>query len=83
MRGYMTTGPHKAAMPHLLDWCDEASVVHWNQADTAMPSWADADARMRERGRPSKVRNPSPDHASLAFAKPRVTAGLQISSANR
>src|SRR3982074_1304833 len=43
MRVYMTTGSHKVAMPHLLDWCDEASVVHWEQADETLPSWKEAD----------------------------------------
>jgi hypothetical protein len=29
----------KRVRPYLLDWCDEASVVHWNQPDAALPSW--------------------------------------------
>jgi heme-degrading monooxygenase HmoA len=73
MRNYMTTGPHRTAMPHLLDWCDEASVVHWDQPEDALPSWNDADKRMRETGRPSKVRHPSAQHATLAYREPRVT----------
>jgi hypothetical protein len=31
MRQFMMTGSHKQAMPHLLDWCDEAAVAHWNK----------------------------------------------------
>jgi hypothetical protein len=46
MRPYMTTGHHKKAMPHLMQWCDEASVAHWNQEDAAMPSWEETDRRM-------------------------------------
>lgn len=73
MRRYMTTGPHKSAMPHLLDWCDEASVAHWQQQEATLPSWEEADRRMRETGRVSKVRHPSPQHATLNYRKPRVT----------
>ena len=72
MRRYMTSGPHRTAMPRFLDWCDEASVVHWTQADDALPSWPEADRRMRENGRPSKVRNPSPRHADLSYRPPRT-----------
>ena len=76
MRDYMTAGAHRAAMPHLLDWCDEASVVHWDQPEHPLPSWPEVDRRMREGGRASKVRNPSPHHASLTYRTPRVvTAG--------
>ena len=73
MRRYMTGGAHKAAMPKLMDWCDEASVVHWKQEDDALPSWAEADRRMREEGRMSKVRHPSPVHATLRFREPRLS----------
>jgi hypothetical protein len=73
MRRFMTTGAHKRTMPHLLDWCDEASVAHWNQSEEGLPSWGEADRRMRETGRASKVRFPSPQHANLTYALPRTT----------
>jgi hypothetical protein len=75
MRRYMTTGAHRTVMPYLPDWCDEASIVHWTQPGTTLPSWAEADRRMRESGRPSKVRNPSPRHATLTYREPRFTRG--------
>jgi hypothetical protein len=78
MRQFMTTGSHKSAMPHLLHWCDEASVAHWEQQETELPSWMEADKRMREGGRASKVRNPSPQHATLNYRAPRTTAGGTI-----
>jgi hypothetical protein len=33
MRRYMTPGAHKSAMPQLIQWCDEASVAHWDQEE--------------------------------------------------
>jgi hypothetical protein len=78
MRRFMTAGAHSRAMPHLLDWCDEAAVAHWSQPETTLPSWTEADKRMREAGRASKVRNPSPDHATLSFGTPRTTARATI-----
>ena len=78
MRAYMLSGAHKQAMPKLLDWCDEASVAHWPQTETELPSWEEADRRMRETGRVSKVRHPSPQHAGMDYAAPRTTAGTVI-----
>lgn len=82
MKRYMTTGAHRTAMPHLLDWCDEASVVHWEQPEETLPSWTEAGNRMRQAGRPSKVRNPSPRHASLGFRVPGPVNGSPIRPAN-
>jgi len=78
MRRYMTSGAHKAAMPHLMHWCDEASVAHWEQQDDALPSWEEADQRMRASGRASKVNHPSAGHAGLAYREPRTTGGANI-----
>nr|WP_236657568.1 hypothetical protein [Acidisarcina polymorpha] len=73
MREYMTTGPHKKVMPRLLNWCDEASVAHWTQPEEELPSWLEADRRMRESGRASKVRHPTSNHSSLTYEAPRTT----------
>ena len=78
MRQYMSTGSHKKAMPHLLDWCDEASVAHWEQEGDTLPSWAEGDRRLRSDGRASKVRNPSPQHATLNYRPPRTTGVAPI-----
>ena len=78
MRRYMTSGAHKAAMPKLMGWCDEASVVHWEQSEAELPSWAEADRRMRAEGQPSKVRKPSPRHAGMEYRAPRLTGGGPI-----
>ena len=72
MRAYMMSGSHRAAMPSFVKWCDEGSVVHWDQPDETLPSWPEADRRMRAEGRPSKLRYPTPAHASLGFRPPRV-----------
>jgi Domain of unknown function (DUF3291) len=73
MRAFMTTGSHKKAMSHLLHWCDEASVAHWAQPEITLPSWTEAERKMRQIGRASKVLHPSPRHASLSFRPPRTT----------
>jgi heme-degrading monooxygenase HmoA len=78
IRQFMTSGAHKEAMPRLLHWCDEASVAHWTQPEATLPSWTEADKRMRETGRISKVLHPSPQHATLAYRTPRTTAGGEI-----
>ena len=61
MRNFMRGGPHRAVMPKLIDWCDEASLVDWPR-DT-LPEWTEAEAQMRSAGRLSRVRHPSPAQA--------------------
>lgn len=78
MKRYMTGGAHLKAMPLLLDWCDEASVAHWTQDTAAAPDWIEADRRMREDGRASKVRHPAPTHKGLDYAAPRLSRSVAI-----
>ena len=72
MRVYMLSGAHKVAMRRLLDWCDEASVIHWETSEHGLRDWQEAEERMRRDGRPSKLRHPSPLHATMRFAPPRA-----------
>ncbi len=70
MRAFMLAPPHGPAMRKLLDWCDEAALVHWSQTGAELPSWTEAHARMQEEGRTSKVRHPSPDQLRFVIAAP-------------
>jgi len=72
MRSFMVSGVHKTVMPRLLEWCDEASVVHWNQDLREPPSWPEAHRRMQKDGRRSKVRNPSDAQRRFDIPAPQV-----------
>ena len=69
MRVYFGAGAHRRVMPKLLDWCDEASVVHWTQEGVGLPDMPEAHRRMVAEGRLSKVKHPSPSHASKQMAQ--------------
>src|SRR4051812_28541107 len=45
MRAYIASGPHLQVMPRLMRWCDEASIVHWDQPGDAPPDWPEAARR--------------------------------------
>ena len=70
MKRFMTSGAHKQAMPKLLDWCDEAALVHWDQESDALPAWDQAHRWLVAEGRRSKVRHPSPAHERLDIPAP-------------
>ena len=82
MRAYMTSGAHKAAMPKLMRWCDQASVAHWLQESSELPGWDEADRRMRM-GRPSKVNHPAPGHANLTYDAPGNTVSRPVAPLRR
>lgn len=65
MRAFMLAGPHRKVMRRLLEWCDEAALVHWDQETGSEPNWQEAHRRLQEQGRRSKVNHPS--HAHQAF----------------
>jgi len=78
MRSFMMSGAHRRTMPHLLDWCDEASVVHWTQDADAPPSWPEAHRRMLQDGRRSRVNHPSDRQLRFTFPEPRVGLELKL-----
>ena len=73
MKAFMHAKPHGPTMRRLLDWCDEAALVHWTQPGAELPSWGEAHQRIQHEGRPSKVNHPSAAHTAHAFPAP--TAG--------
>ncbi len=73
MRAYMTAGSHRAVMPSLMQWCDEASTVHWESASNELPAWNEAYERMLAEGRPSRLQYETPRHRSMAHPPPRLS----------
>jgi hypothetical protein len=72
MKAFMHAKPHGPAMRSLLQWCDEAALVHWTQTGAELPSWAEAHRRIQQHGRPSKVNHPSAAHTAHTFPAPAL-----------
>lgn len=70
MNAFRIAAAHGSVMPKLLNWCDEASVVHWHQETSDLPPWQDAHRRMQKEGRRSKVHHPSPAQTSNHIPAP-------------
>jgi heme-degrading monooxygenase HmoA len=68
MQAFRRTGIHAAVMHSLLEWCDEAAVVHWSQEEPEPPSWQESSLRLKQAGRLSRVNHPS--HAQETFSFP-------------
>ena len=60
MKAFRDSGAHRASMPKLVDWCDEAMVAHWEGERES--DWTRIHARMARDGRKSRVRKPSKAH---------------------
>jgi heme-degrading monooxygenase HmoA len=71
MEAFRIAGAHARIMHKLMEWCDEASVVHWEQEGAAVPSWEEAHRRMVKQGRASKVIHPSAGHMAHRIPAPR------------
>lgn len=78
MRAFMVSGAHRRMMPRLLEWCDEASVVHWTQDSLEIPSWLEVHGSMQAHGRRSKVNHPSAAQQRFEIPAPRTTAELKL-----
>jgi hypothetical protein len=72
MKNFMVSGVHRTIMPHLLEWCDEASVAHWTQDSAQQPTWEEVYQRMQRDGRISKVNHLSEAHRRFEIPAPKV-----------
>lgn len=71
MKDFMLAGAHRHAMRKLLEWCDEASLVHWEQEEDSEPNWGEAHHKLQMQGRRSKVNHPSPAHENFQIRLPQ------------
>lgn len=78
MKHFMLDGAHREAMRKLLDWCDEAALVHWTQASEELPTWNEAYQRLKSEGRRSKVNHPSAMHLAYTFPEPVKRRGVRL-----
>lgn len=72
VKNFMLAGAHGIAMRKLLEWCDEAALVHWLQETRDLPDWKEAHRRLQTEGRRSKVNHPLPNHVAYQFPEPRA-----------
>lgn len=78
-QSYRNSGAHRRAMPRLQDWCDEAAVAHWEQADSDLPNWAEAHQQMVTSGVLTKLSQPSAAHLKREIPAPATqNTGLQL-----
>lgn len=78
MRAFMLAPLHGPTMRKLLEWCDEASLVHWTQSDADLPSWSEAHRRLIAEGRPSKVNHPTAAHTAHDLPPPGASTRGEV-----
>jgi hypothetical protein len=71
MKAFMLAGPHGQVMRRLLEWCDEAALVHWEQETHKEPEWHEAHRRLQVDGKRSKVNHPTPAHENFQIRAPK------------
>jgi hypothetical protein len=72
MRAYILSGAHGKAMRAFAEMVDEGCTVHWEQETAQLPTWQDGYKCLQESGHVSRVRYPSPGHATRQFPPPRA-----------
>ena len=78
MKEFMLASPHGPAMRKLLDWCDEAALVHWTEESGELPSWSEAHRRMLRWGRLSKVNHPSDAQKAFRIDEPDENSRSEV-----
>jgi hypothetical protein len=78
MKIFRNSGTHRSIMPKIQDWCDQASVVHWRQAETSLPDWAEVHQRLITDGFLTKLSHPSAAHLDRNIPAPASTKALLL-----
>ncbi len=73
IKAFMLAEPHRQVMRRLLEWCDEAALVRWEQETSQEPDWHEAHRRLQRDGRRSKVNHPSPAHENFQIRAPNAS----------
>ncbi|AFY35829.1 hypothetical protein [Calothrix sp. PCC 7507] len=76
MYAFRQAASHGQAMLKLIEWCDEASAVHWIQETPDLPGWDEAHRRMLKEGHRSPVRHPSAAHIADEIAAPKTIMSI-------
>jgi len=69
---------HRKALPHVVDWADEANVGHWTQPGSDLPEWLEAVRRLREEAHPMTLRYSAANHTRQRFAALKMTSGMRL-----
>jgi hypothetical protein len=83
MRAFMLAPAHRAVMPKLLQWCDEAALTHWLQDSLDPPSWQEVHRRLQQEGRTSKVDHPTDGQLRFEIPPPKTARQLTLKSPPR
>lgn len=78
MKIFRNSSAHRSAMPKIQDWCDQASVVHWRQAETSLPHWAEVHQRLITDGFLTRLTHPTQAHIERNIPAPASTKTLQL-----
>jgi hypothetical protein len=70
MQHYRNSGAHRKVMPLLQKWCDEAAVVHWEQANSSLPDAVEAHHRMVGEGHFTRLSDSSVAHLERKIPQP-------------
>ena len=73
MKQFRNSLPHRKAMQKLPFWCNEASYIHWTQAENQFPGWKTIYEKMLADGKTSKVRNPSENQLNKNYPEIKWT----------
>lgn len=78
MKIFRNSSAHRSVMPKIQDWCDQSSVVHWRQAETSLPDWAEVHQHLIKDGFFTRLADPSPAHRKGNIPAPTATKALPL-----